>query len=90
MSLVPFRSVPFRSVPCEPTGSSVSTPGFTPDSRSHPISLHHTRTDRFTQCFNANVAYGLTPSHSIVICTDHPFKEGSPEGTRADLLHDLQ
>ena len=26
---------------CEPTGSSVSTPGFTPGSLSHSIVLHH-------------------------------------------------
>lgn len=65
------------SVPCKPTGSSVSTPGFIPDSRSHPIS--HTRTDRSTHRFNANVAYGLTPSHSIAICTDRLLKARFPK-----------
>jgi hypothetical protein len=49
-------------------------PGFTPDSRSNSIALHHTRSDKFTHSFNANIAHGLTPSHSIPISTDRPFK----------------
>ena len=67
-------------VPCEPTGSSFSTPGFAPgfapDSKSTSISLHLTRSDRFTHSFNANIAHGLTPSHSIPIPTDRPFQAG--------------
>lgn len=49
-------------------------PGFTPDSRSNSIALHHTRLDRFPHSFNANIVYGLTPSHSIHIATNRPFK----------------
>lgn len=63
-----------RLVPREPTGSSVSTPGFTSDSRSNSISLHRTRSRRVAHHFNANVAHGLTPSHSIPIPTDRHFK----------------
>jgi hypothetical protein len=65
-------------VPCEPTGSRFSTPGFTPgfapDSRSNLISLYHIRSGRIAHRFNANVVHGRTPSHSIPIPTDRPFK----------------
>lgn len=47
---------------------------FAPDSRSNSISLHHTRSDRFTDSFNANIVQGLTPSHSIPVSTDRPFQ----------------
>ena len=49
-------------------------PGFAPDSRSTSISLQHTCSDRFAHSFNANISHGLTPSHSIPIPTDRPFK----------------
>jgi hypothetical protein len=49
-------------------------PGFTPDSRSNLITLHHTRSGRFPHSFNVNITHGLTPSHSIPNPTDRPFK----------------
>jgi hypothetical protein len=49
-------------------------PGFTPDSRSNLIALRRTRSDKFTHYFNANIVHGLTPSHSIPIPIDRPFK----------------
>ena len=49
-------------------------PGFTPDPRSTSISLNHTRSGEFTHSFNANVVHDHTPSHSIPIPTDRPFK----------------
>ena len=68
-------------VPCDPGFEffysrfhSRFAPGFAPDSRSTSIALHRTRSDRFTHSFNANIAHGLTPSHSISISTDRPFK----------------
>jgi hypothetical protein len=74
-------------VPCEPTGSSFSTPGFTPgftpDSRSNSIALHRTCSDRFTHRFNANVVHDLTPSHSIPIPTDRPFKARTEPSAQA-------
>ena len=49
-------------VPCESTVRIVYSrfhsrfaPGFTPDSRSNSIALHHTRSDRFPHSFNANI-----------------------------------
>ena len=41
-----------RLVSCEPTGSSFSTPGFAPDSRSHAIALHRTHSGRIAHSFN--------------------------------------
>ena len=51
-------------VPCEPTGSSFSTPGFTPGSL--PVR------PRF------QVQLNLTPSHSIPVSTDRPFRAMLP------------
>ncbi len=45
------------------------TLGFTPNSRSTSIALNHPRSDRFAHGFNAKIAHGLTPSHSIHIPT---------------------
>jgi hypothetical protein len=77
-----------RLVPCEPTDSSVSTPGFapsvTPDSRSHSISLHHTRSGSIAHRVNATIIRGLTPSHSIPVSTDRPVQakaEPSAQGS---------
>ena len=49
-------------------------PGFTPDSRSTSIALNHTRSGEIAHSFNANIAHDPTPSHSIPIPTDRPFK----------------
>ena len=49
-------------------------PDFTPDSRSNVIALNRTRLDGISHHFNANIVHGLTPSHSIAISTDRPFK----------------
>lgn len=38
------------------------------------VQLNHTRSGRIARSFNANIAHGLTPSHSIPIPTDRPFK----------------
>lgn len=53
---------------------SRSAPGFTPDSRSNAISLHHTRSGRFAHDFKTNIIHGHTPSHLIPIPIDRPFK----------------
>jgi len=67
-------------VPCEPTGSSFSTPGFTPgfapDSSSNSIALHRTRSGRIAHCFKANIAHALTPSHSIPIPLNAILRRG--------------
>jgi hypothetical protein len=55
MSLVPFRASPPVRVFLLPVLFPI------PDLTQ----ISHTRTDRSTHRFNANVAYGLTPSHSI-------------------------
>ena len=49
-------------------------PGFAPDSRSTSISLNHTRSEEIAHSFNASIVHDLTPSHSIPIPTDRPFK----------------
>ena len=49
-------------------------PGFTPDSRSNSIALRRTRLGGIAHNFNANITHGLTPSHSIPISIDRPFK----------------
>jgi hypothetical protein len=58
-------------------------PGFAPDSRSNSISLHHTSSGRFPHSFNANIAHGPTPSHSIPIPTDRPFKAKTESSAHA-------
>ena len=52
-------------------------PGFTPDSRSNLIALRRTRSRRIAHHFNVNITHCLTPSHSIPIPTDRPFKAKS-------------
>jgi hypothetical protein len=63
------------------------TPGFTPDSRSHSISLHHTRSDRFTHRFNATIVYGLTQSHAIPVSTDRFFFRRGSVDERDGVRH---
>ena len=61
-------------VPWEFTVRVFLLTGFTPDSRSNSIALDHTRSDRFPHSFIADIVHGITPSHSIPIPTDRPFK----------------
>jgi len=49
-------------------------PGFAPDYRYNSIALRRTHSDKFTHSFNTNIIHGPTPSHSIPIPTDRPFK----------------
>ena len=80
MSLVPWESTVrvFYS-----RFHSRFAPGFAPDSRSNSISLHHTSSGRFPHSFNANIAHGPTPSHSIPIPTDRPFKAKTESSAHA-------